>query len=127
MRAWINRDITALKAVTARDFTLVVGSKPPVMLDYLSFIDAADQRWACSSYRFGTVYVRAHGSFTLFAAQADLEARFDRTDWSGPVWITDLWRKGKVRRRWRLVERVISRPEDRAEVPPAIRGMQLWR
>lgn len=49
------------------------------------------------------------------------------SDWSGPLWVTDLWRKGRVRRRWRIVERVLSRVEDEARVPPAIRSMQLWR
>jgi hypothetical protein len=41
--------------------------------------------------------------------------------------VTDLWRKGRVRRNWRMVERVLSRPEDNADVPAAIRSLQLWR
>jgi hypothetical protein len=127
MRAWVNRDLKALKAVTARDFVLLIGSKTPVMLDFRSWIDAAGERWSCSSYRFGTIYVRSHGSIAVFAAQVDLKASMDGHDWSGPVWVTDLWRKGKVRRRWRLVERVISAPEDNPQVPAAIKSLQLWR
>ena len=28
MRAWVNRDVKALKAITARDFILLTGSNP---------------------------------------------------------------------------------------------------
>jgi hypothetical protein len=127
MRAWINQDLKAMKAVTGRDFVLLVGSKPPAMLDYRSWMEAADKRWSCSSYRFGTIYVRDHGSMALFAAEAEVKARMDGRDWSGTVWITDLWRKSKVRRRWRIVERVISAPDEKPDVAAAIKSLQLWR
>jgi hypothetical protein len=51
----------------------------------------------------------------------------DGQDWSGAYWAVDLWRKGRVRRRWRMVERIISRAEDKKEVPAAIKSLQLWR
>jgi hypothetical protein len=127
MRAWVNQDMRALKAVTARDFDLQVGAKPPEMLDYRSFVDAAADRWSCSSYRFGTIYVRDHGGMALFAAQAELKSRLDGRDWSGTAWITDLWRKSRVRRRWRIVERVISAPDARPEIGASIKSLQLWR
>jgi hypothetical protein len=127
MRAWVNRDLKALRAVTARDFVLLIGAKTPVMLDFRSWIEAAGERWTCSSYRFGTIYVRSHGSIAVFAAQVELKASMDGHDWSGPVWVTDLWRKSKVRRRWRLVERVISAPEGNPQVPAAIKSLQLWK
>jgi hypothetical protein len=41
--------------------------------------------------------------------------------------VTDLWRKTPVRRSWRMIERVISRPEESPQVPNAIRSLQLWR
>jgi ketosteroid isomerase-like protein len=127
MRAWVNQDLRAMKAVTARDFVLLVGSKPPAMLDFRSWIEAAEKRWSCSSYRFGTIYVREHGALASFAAQLDLKARMDGHDWSGSVWVTDLWRKSRVRRRWRIVERVISAPDVRLDVAAAIKSLQLWR
>ena len=40
MRAWVGRDVKTLKALTSRRFRLVVGSKPSVMLDQKSFLDA---------------------------------------------------------------------------------------
>ena len=47
---------------------------------------------------------------------------------AGGFWLArDLWRKGRIRRKWRLVERVLSRTDDDPQVPKAIRSMQLWR
>lgn len=127
MRAWVGRDARTLKALTSRDFRLLMGSEPCAILDAPSWLDAATTRFLCTSYRFGDIYVRDLGSVALFASQLELKASIDGKDWSGRFWITDLWRKSKVRRRWRMVERVISKPEDKAEAAPAIRSMQLWR
>lgn len=127
MRAWINGDRRTMKKLIPRDFRLLIGSKPPVILDAPSWMEAMGKRFTCASYRFGDVYVRRHGSVALFASQVDLEAKIDGDDWSGRIWIADLWRKTGVRRSWRMIERVISRPEDDPDVPAAIRSMQLWR
>ncbi len=126
MRAWATGDLPALKALTGSGFHLLVGSKPAAMLDRASWLEAATKRYLCHSYRFGDVYVREVGSAVLFASQLELKASLDEHDWSGRMWLTDLWRKGRVRRRWRLVERVLSRVEENAEVPAAIKSMQLW-
>ena len=128
MRAWVNRDAKALKALTAKDFILLAGSKPPTILDRPSWIEAAaKERWDCSSYRFGDIYVRAVGNVALFAAPVELKATMNDRDWSGPLFVTDLWRKGRVRRSWKLAQRVISRPDHRSELPKAIRALQLWK
>ncbi len=127
MRAWVARDARDLKALTSRKFMLLIGSKPGVILDAGSWLEAATTRYLCTSYRFGDVYVRDLGAFALFASQVDLKATIDGYDWSGRMWITDLWRKSGVRRSWRMIERVVSRPEDKPEVPAAIRSLQLWR
>ena len=51
MRAWVNRDAKALKALTAKDFILLAGSKPPTILDRPSWLEAVvKERWDCSSY-----------------------------------------------------------------------------
>jgi hypothetical protein len=127
MRAWMGRDPRALKALTSSKFMMLVGSKPPVILDAPSWFDAAGTRFLCKSYRFGDVYVRDLGGVTLFAAQVEMEASMDGHDWSGRMFISDVWRKGRVRRSWRMVQRVISRAEESPKVPAAIRSMQLWR
>ena len=127
MRAWITSDAKALKALTARNFRMVIAAKPSVILDYKSWVEAATTRYLCSSYRFGDIYVRDLGAMTIFATRLEIEATMDGHDWSGEYWITDLWQKSRLRRNWRMVERVISRPEENPDAPAAIRSLQLWR
>jgi hypothetical protein len=127
MRAWVTGDTSVLKALTSRSFRLVMGSKPSAILDYKSWIEAAPKRFQCQSYRFGDIYVRDIGSLVIFATQLEMKVTMDGHDWSGRYWVTDLWRKTKLRRNWQLVERVLSRPEDNKDVPAAIRSLQLWR
>ena len=127
MRAWVNSDAKALKAITARDFILLTGSKPPMILDRPSWLEAAGRRYRCSSYRFGDIYVREVGGIALFAASLELKAVLDGGDWSGTFFVTDLWRKGRVRRSWRLAQRIVSRPDENPGLPKAIRALQLWK
>jgi hypothetical protein len=127
MRAWVQRDAKALKAVTARNFMLLTGSTKPMILDARSWVEAATTRYLCSSYRFGDIYVRDLGGVAVFASQLDMQATLDDVDWSGSFWITDVWKKGRIRRGWRLAQRVVSLPDDDPEVPAGIRALQLWR
>lgn len=127
MRAWIAGDVRALKAVTSKKFRMVIGSKPCVILDAQSWLQASASRYACTSYRFGDIYLHDLGPIAVFATQVEIEATMDGTDWSGQVWLTDIWRRSSVRRRWRIVERIFSRVEEKPEVPTLIRSMQLWR
>lgn len=126
MRAWVGGDAKELKALTAGDFILLMGSKPAMILDRPSWLDAAAERWSCSSYRFGDVQVRRLGPCALFASQLDLKARMDGHDWSGRMWVTDIWRKRRIGG-WRMAERILSRTEDNADVPVAIKSLQLWK
>src|SRR6185437_6430958 len=105
MRAWVQRDVKAMRAITARDFILLTASKPPAILDRPSWLEAAAKRYLCSSFRFGDIYVRGLGSTALFAGKLELEATMDGRDWSGAFWVTDVWRKGRMRRGWKLVQR----------------------
>ena len=127
MRAWVNDDIRALKAITGRNFILLTASKPPAILDRQSWLEATAKRYLCSSYRFGDIYVQEVGGLAVFAAPVDLKATMDGRDWSGTLFVTDLWRKGRVRRGWKLVQRVISRPDDNPELPKAVKSLQLWK
>ena len=127
MRAWVGADAKTLKALTSRKFRMVVGSKPSVLLDASSFLQAATTSFRCESYRFGDIYARNLGGVIVFATQLELKASIEGHDWSGRIWVTDIWRKGTVRRSWRMVERILSRPEEDSEVPAAIRELQLWR
>ncbi len=58
MRAWMSGDARALKALTSGNFRMVMGSKPSVILDAKSWVEAATTRYRCTSYRFGDIYVR---------------------------------------------------------------------
>ena len=127
MRAWIGRDARELKALTATNFRMVIGSRPSVILDARSWLDAASSRYRCTAYRFGDMYARDLGSVAVFATQLDLEATIDGHDFSGQMWVTDLWRKTRVRRKWKMVERVLSRPQDNNKISAAVRSLQLWR
>ena len=127
MRAWVNREIKALKGLTTSDFILLTASKPPMILDRPSWLEAAAKRWDCASYRFGDIYVRSVGGVAMFAASLELKATLDGRDLSGNVFVTDLWRKGKVRRGWKLSQRVVSRIDEERELPKAIKSLQLWK
>ena len=127
MRAWVARDAKQLKSLTSRHFILLMGTRPATILDNVSWLEAATTRYLCSSYRFGDVHVRDFGNVALFASQLEIVATMDGRDWSGKLWVTDLWRKGRVRRGWRMAERVISRTDDSKDVVAAIRSLQLWR
>jgi ketosteroid isomerase-like protein len=127
MRAWVRRDVKELKAITAKDFIHLTGTKPPVILDRPSWLEAVHKRYICSSYRFGEIYVRDWGNTALFTSPLEIEATMDGADWSGRFWVTDLWRKGRVRRGWKLVQRVVSRGEDDPQLRSAIKSLQLWK
>lgn len=127
MRAWMQRDRAAMKAVTARDFIFMLGSTKAAILDRASWLDAATTRFRCTAYRFGNVYVRRHGPVAIFSAPMTLEASLDDIDFSGEVWTTDLWQRSSIKRKWRLVERTIARPDLNETLPAAVRSLQLWR
>ena len=127
MRAWMQRDRNSMKALASRDFIFLLGSTRAAILDRASWLEAATTRFRLNRYRFDEVYVRRHGNVAVFATQLSLEAQLGDHEWSGKTWVTDLWRRTRVRRKWRIVERTISRPDTDEAVPDAIRSMQLWR
>jgi Domain of unknown function (DUF4440) len=127
MRSWVSGDLKSMKGITAKNFILLTGTKPPAILDRPSWIEAAAKRYHCSSYRFGDVMVRDLGGAALFSAPMELKATMDGRDWSGTLFVADIWRKGRVRRGWKLVQRILSSVDERPEVPKAIRSLQLWK
>ena len=126
MRAWMSRDARLLRSLTSRKFRMLVGSQPAVLLDANSWCEAATTRYLCKSYRFSDLYARKLDSLAIFATRLELQASLDGDDWSGQFWVTDLWQKSPVRRKWKMVERHISEPikDPRA---PELRAFQLWR
>jgi hypothetical protein len=127
MRGWINADKAEMKGLASRHFIFLLASTSPTILDRASWLEAAAQRLRCKSYRFGNVYVRRHGGFAVFAAPATLEATLDGKPLFADAFVTDLWKRSKVRRNWRLLERVLAPADANADVSGAVRSMQLWR
>ena len=127
MRAWVAGDAKTLKSLTSSKFRLVVASKPSVLLDSRSWLDAATSRFRCSSFRYGDIYSRSLGATVVFGTRMQILASLDGEDWSGQLWVTDLWQKSPVRRRWVMAERHLSRPEESPQVPRLIQSLQLWR
>ena len=126
MRAWMRRDVGEIRSLAARDMMIITAAKPPQLLDRPSFVEAIAGPFTCTGFRFHEVCVRKHGKFAWFTAGADLELRLGGRDISGRFWISDLWRKGAVRRSWKMLERSISRIDDDEHVSAAIRQLQLW-
>jgi len=62
----------------------------------------------------------------VFGSQLELKATINDEDWSGQLWVTDIWRKRRIGG-WRLAERIMSRPETESKVPGAVKSLQLWR
>ncbi|MCA1661751.1 MAG: nuclear transport factor 2 family protein [Novosphingobium sp.] len=127
MRAWVNGDKKEMKALTSRDFIFLLGSTRPTILDRTSWLDAAPERLRCDSYRFGNIYVRRHGALAIFAAPVELEATLDDKPLFAGAFMTDLWKRSKLRRRWTLVERVLAPADADAGLTGAVRSMQRWR
>ena len=127
MRAWVNGDKTEMKGLASRDFIFLFASTAPKILDRASWLDAAPQRLRCQSYRFGNVYIRRHGRYAVFAAPVTLDATLDAKPLFADAFVTDVWQRSNVRRRWQLVERVLSPANADADLPGAVRSMQLWR
>ena len=127
MRAWVAGDAKTLKSLTSSKFRLVIASRPSVLLDARSWLAAATSRFCCNSYRYGDVYSRRVSSVIVFATRMEMKATLDGEDWSGQVWVTDLWKKSAVRRKWVMVERHLSRPEESAQLPRLVQSLQLWR
>lgn len=126
MRAWMRPDACELRKLVRRDFMMIVGAERSQLLDRPSFLEAAEARLRCNSYRFREVIIRRHGPCAWFAAGVDLEMRIGGRDWEGHFWLTDLWRKGKMPRAWKLAERSLSRTDPDKELPAAIQHLQLW-
>jgi hypothetical protein len=51
----------------------------------------------------------------------------DGRDWSGTIWLTDLWRRTMTRKGWKMTQRILSRIDDDREMPKAIKSLQLWK
>jgi len=127
-RAWLARDERALKAMTSRAFRLVFATEPAVLLDDRSWVDAVGGRFRCDTYRFGgTPFIRRSGGTALFAVLVEMDAAIDGKPVKGSYWMVDVWRRSRLRRRWQLTERLLSRALEGRIDAADIAELQQWR
>lgn len=127
MRAWMNRDASEVKTLVSRQCLMLFGTTPPTMLDRPSFIAGLDRGLACVGFRFHDAAARRHGKCVWYSGQIEVELRVGAIEWSGHFLLTDLWRRGVIRRRWQLAERSLTPTVGDRRLPDAIRALQLWR
>lgn len=116
-----------MKSLASRDFIFLFGASKPVILDRPSWLEAATTRLRCNGYRFDEVYVRRHGNAAVFATRVGFEGTVGEREWQGDAWMVDMWQKAKISRKWKLIERSLSRVETDDRLSGEIRSMQLWR
>ncbi len=126
MRSWITGNAADVKKLLTRDFTFIAGLARSELLDRPSFVEGVDRGFACSAFRFREVHVKQHGRTAWFAAGCDLELRVASKEWTGQFWLTDLWRKSRLKRTWLLAERSLARVDDDEDIAASIRKLQLW-
>ncbi len=127
MRAWLAQDRSQMKQLMARDFMAMIGTSPPEMLDRPSFLAASEQGFVLRRFQLREMLVRPYGRSAWCVAGGALEIDFGRQQWSGEFLITDLWRRGTIRRGWKLAERSIARIEPDDRLADAVRRVQMWR
>ena len=127
MRAWIASNRTDMKILSSRDLIILFGADTPALLDRPSWLDAAETRLRCKSYHFGNVYVRKQGKIAIFAAPVDLEATIDGNAVLSKSFLSSMWMRSPLRRKWQLTERIVTSRNDDAHLPEAVRSMQHWR
>ncbi len=127
MRAWMHHNPSELKNLILSDCLFMFGTAPPVLLDRPSFVAGLERGLNCTGFRWHEITARRHGKSVWFTGHAELELKVAAKSWSGSFLITDLWRKGAVRRRYKLAERSIAPVETNSQLSDAIRALQLWK
>jgi hypothetical protein len=127
MNSWVQRNPSGLKSLVSRDCLFLFGATPPALLDRKSFVAAMDRNLICNAFQFHETTARRYGRSVWFSGHVELALIVGGRDWSGHFLVTDLWRKGAIRRRWQLAERSIAPLRGDGTFSSAIRAMQLWR
>lgn len=126
MRAWVDRDAATLKRLLASDFLCMFATSPPELLDRPSFVAAISQGLVCEGFRLAPLATRAHGRSLWFTADCELDLKLGPREWKGRFLVTDLWRKPRFRRDWKMAERSLAPLAREERHTAAIRALQLW-
>ncbi len=112
MAAAFRRDLDACERFLADEFTMVTNRGSQI--DKAQWLHNMGHRVGGEeSPRFLDVQVRVYGGVALITSRNVLRATFDGRDWSGELYLTDIW----VRRdgRWQVVRRHASNAVPGAE------------
>ena len=111
MQAWVERDDAVLEDSLGADFSLIVSANPGQQVDRESWLSTATSRYTCSAFHYREVQIRTvNEQVAIMSSIADFTANIDGIPRTGPMFITDVWRKeddGK----WRVCGRYSAHPE----------------
>ena len=110
MQGWVRKDRAVLEESLAPDFALVVSATPMQRLDRASWLATACTRYTCSEFRYRDVQVRDLGAVAVMSSIAEFTAEIDGMPRNGPMFLTDVWRRGGDGR-WQVCARYSSHPE----------------
>ena len=127
MQAWVLSDHAVLEAMLAPDFALIVSAAPTRRVDRADWLATAGTRYTCSQFRYRDVQVRDLGSgIAVMSAIAEFTAEIDGIERNGPMFLTDVWRRGD-NGEWRVCARYSSLPEPAGASNVAVGGLNSTR
>lgn len=111
MQAWVKRDQAVLQDSLGADFSLIVSANPGQQFDRKSWLATATSRYTCSAFRYREVQIRTvNEQVAIMSSIADFTADIDGVPRTGPMFITDVWRK-EDDGTWRVCGRYSAHPE----------------
>lgn len=124
MQAWVRKDRAVLEESLAPDFALVVSANPTRRLERADWLATACTRYTCTEFRYRDVQVRdLGGGIAAMSAIAEFSAEIDGIPRTGPLFLTDVWRRGEDGR-WRVCARYSSHPEPKGTSSAAVSALE---
>ncbi|MEO8547698.1 MAG: nuclear transport factor 2 family protein [Sphingomicrobium sp.] len=123
MQAWVRNDRAVLEETLAHDFALIVSAAPTHQTDRATWLATAGTRYTCSQFRYRDVQVRDLGPVAVMSAIAEFTAEIDGVDRSGPMFLTDVWRRSEDGR-WQVCARYSSHAEPAGISSETLRGLK---
>lgn len=123
MQAWVRKDRRVLEESLAPDFALVLSATPTQQLDRASWLATACTRYTCTEFRYRDVQVRDLVAVAVMSSIAEFTAEIDGVPRNGPMFLTDVWRRGDDGR-WQVCARFSSHPEPAGESGSAVTGLE---
>ena len=127
MQAWVRNDHGVLETMLAPDFALIVSANPTRQVARADWLATAGTRYSCSHFRYRDVQVRdLGGGIAVMSAIAEFTAEIDGIQRNGPMFLTDVWRRGN-NGEWRVCARYSSLPEPAGASTVAVGGLNSTR